>query len=383
LANLESRTYEPGDEYGIVKLYNKITGRCRTNAQYRWEWLQTPHGAGSIWIIAESESGDIVGHHGLLPFHLDYFGKTFLLGKTENTVLHPKYSGTGIYFIYEKRFLQEGQAKYDLLCTTFAHGTPGKIRRKLGYQAVGRHLTYTKVIKYTYIKKLITALIEKKIPHRILRLILNGIVHILSYPSTILFSKRGDIEKTITVQKAENIDAIGEQLDRFWNGNKDKFGITVNRTSIYLKWRIFENPYVTYEFLTATKRGVIVGYAITKPPTGDGNEGVIVDLVCDRQDEILFNTILDAAIRHLVEANAHAVRFSTLDSHNFLNRCLVKNGFLPIQKIATFIRKYLPGDKNAEESVLLVKVINKNINHTKMYNPDNWYFTDLFLEGIS
>jgi len=383
LANLESRTYQAGDEYGIVKLYNKITGRCRTNAQYRWEWLQTPHGVGSIWIIAESESGAIVGHHGLIPIQLDYFGKPFLLGKTENTILHPKYSGTGIYFIYERRFLQEGQARHDLLCTTFAHGTPGKIRRKLGYKAVGGYLTYTKVIKHIYIKKLMTSSIEKKIHHSNLRGFCNGIANILSYPLTIFFSKRGKVDETISVEKVENISEIEEELDRFWDRNKDGFGITINRTSNYLKWRIFENPYVKYEFLIATKRGEIVGYVITKPSPNDANGGVIVDLVCDQHDEILFNTLLDAAVKRLIEANAHAVSFTTLDSKNFLNRCLVKNGFLPIQKIAGFIPKQFTSNIGAEGSVLLVKVINKNINQAKIYNPDHWYYTDLFHEGMS
>jgi hypothetical protein len=382
LSNLESRTYQAGDEDGIVKLYNQVTGRCRTNAQHRWEWLQTPHGIGSIWIIAESESGDIVGHHGLLPIHLDYFGKTYLLGKTENTILHPRYSGTGIYFIFERRFLQEGRSRHDLLCTTFAHGTPGKIRRKLGYKAVGRYVTYTKVIKNTYLIKRAASLIEKEIPHGSLRLLFRGIAHLLSYPATLLFSKRGRIDKNITVEKVENIDAIAGELDRFWDRNKNVFGITINRTSTFLQWRIFDNPYVNYEFLIATKQGKAVGYAITKPSPSDGDGGMIVDLVCDGHDEILFNTILDAAVKRLIAASAQAVSFTTLDSKNFLNGCLAKNGFLPLQKIADFIRKRITPYKRAEEKALLVNVINKNINPAKMYNPDHWYYTDLFHEGI-
>jgi hypothetical protein len=383
LANLESRTYQAGDEYGIVKLYNKITGGCRTNEQYRWEWLETPQGIGSIWVITESGSGEIVGHHGLIPIQLDYFGKTFLLGKTENTILHPKYLGTGIYFIHERRFLQEGKERYDLLCTTFAHGTPGKIRRKLGYKTVGRYLTYTKVTKDTYIKKMMASLIENKIPNSSLRIFCNGIGHILSYPLTIFFSKRGKIDKNITFEKVENIDAIAGKIDQFWDRNKDGFGITINRTSNYLKWRIFENPNVKYEFLIAMKLGKVVGYVITKTSASDANLGVIVDLVCEQHDEILFNTILDAAIRRLIETNVHAVSFTTLDSKNFLNRCLAKNGFLPIQKIAAFIRKHFTLDISGEEVVLLVNVINKNINYRKIYNPDYWYYTELFNEGIS
>ena len=78
-------------------------------------WLHTPEGTGSIWVITEAESGKIVGHHGLIPINADYFGKALLLGKTENTILHPKYLGTGIYFIHEKRFLQEAVKRFDLL----------------------------------------------------------------------------------------------------------------------------------------------------------------------------------------------------------------------------------------------------------------------------
>ena len=383
MANLESRTYQSGDEYGIVKLYNKITGRFRTIEQYRWEWIETPHGVGSIWVITESGSGEVVGHHGLIPIQLDYFGKTILLGKTENTILHPKYLGTGVYFIHERKFLQEGKERFDLLCTTFAHGTPGKIRKKLGYKVVGRYLTYTKVTRNTYIKKMMASLIENKIANNNLRIFCNGIGHILSYPLTIFFSKRGKIDKAIIIEKVENIDAIVEEIDQFWDRNKVGFGITVSRTSNYLKWRIFENPNVNYEFLIAMYMGKVVGYVITKTSAGDANSGMIVDLVCEQQDEILFNTILDAAVSRLIEANVHAVSFTTLDSNTFLNRCLAKNGFLPIQKIAAFLRKQFTSDISAEELVLLVKVINKNIKYRKIFNPDYWYYTDLFNEGIS
>ncbi len=163
MVKLESRSYQAGDEYGIVKLYNKITGRCRTVEQHRWEWLDTPQGNGSIWVITESGSGEIVGHHGLIPIQLDYYGKTLLLGKTENTILHPKYLGTGIYFIHEKRFLQEAVERFDLLYTTFGHGTPGKIRKKLGYKSVGRYLTYIKATRNTELKKIMDSLIGRKI----------------------------------------------------------------------------------------------------------------------------------------------------------------------------------------------------------------------------
>jgi len=115
----------------------------------------------------------------------------------------------------------------------------------------------------------------------------------------------------------------------------------------------------------------------------DVNRCEIVDLVCEQNNEIVFNTILKATVRRLIEAKVYAVSFTTLDSNNFLNRRLIKNGFLPVQKIATFVHKHLTLDISGEESDLLVKVINKNFNSIKIYNPACWYYTDLFNEGIA
>lgn len=383
MAKLESRGYKTGDEYGIVSLYNKITGRCRTVEQHRWEWLNTPQGNGSIWVITEFESGEIVGHHGLIAIKADYFGQNLLLGKTENTILHPKYLGTGIYFIHEKKFLQEAMKRFDLLYTTFAHGTPGKTRRKLGYKPVGKYLTYIKVTRNIYLKKIMDSLVERKISSSRLNFFLKCISHIFSYPLMIFFLKWGKIDKDITFEVVEDIDTIDSEIDQFYDRNKGGFGITINRTSKYLKWRIFKNPNVKYEFLLARKLGKVVGHVITKRLSADVNRCEIVDLVSEQNDEIIFNTILNAAIRRLIEAKVYAVSFTTLDSNNFLNKLLVKNGFLPVQKIAAFVRKHLRLDIGSEESVLLVKVINKSINNIKIYNPAYWYYTDLFNEGIS
>ena len=227
------------------------------------------------------------------------------------------------------------------------------------------------------------SLIERKILNGKLRVFCKVICHILLYPLMIFFSKEGKTDGKITFEVVEDIDAIDSEIDQFWDRNKGGFGITINRTSKYLKWRIFKNPNVKYEFLLARKLGKVVGYVITESLARDVSRGVIVDLVCEQNDEIIFNTILNAAIRRLIEAKVYTVSFTTLDSNNFLNKRLVKNGFLPIQKIATFVRKYLTSDIGGEESELLVKVINKSINGISIYNPGHWYYTDLFTEGIS
>ena len=227
------------------------------------------------------------------------------------------------------------------------------------------------------------SLIDRKIVNNKLKVLCKVISHILRYPLMIFFSNVGKIDKKIAFEVFEDIDGIASEIDQFWDRNKGRFGITINRTSKYLKWRIFKNPNVKYEFLLARKFGELVGYVITKRSTNNVNMLEIVDIVCEKNNERIFNTILKATAISLTETKVYAVSFTTLDSKNFLNRCLAKNGFLPIQKIAAFIRKQFTSDISNEELVFLVKVINKNINYRKIYNADHWYYTDLFNEGIS
>ncbi|MBC2694687.1 MAG: hypothetical protein HF982_05320 [Desulfobacteraceae bacterium] len=382
MAKLESRDYKTGDEYGIVSLYNKITGCRRTVEQHRWEWLDTPQGIGSIWVITEFGSGEIVGHHGLIPIQMDYFGKTLLLGKTENTILHPKYLGTGIYFIYEKRFLEEAMERFDLLYTTYAHGTPGKIRRKLGYDAVSKNANYVKITSRTTLEKITDSLIAKKIAKRWLKAFCKGFVLILGYFLMKYFLKRSKTDKNIVFENITEIDTLESELDEFWSHVKGSFGITVERTSAYLRWRIFDNPNVKYEFLLARKQGKIVGYVITKSNSNDFKRGIIVDLVCEH-NKVMFSTILSEAVRRFDDANIDIVSFPTLDSNNFLNRCIMRNGFLPAQRLMSYMRWFLKDNSKRENSVLLVKVINSDIEPLKIYNPSCWYYTELFTEGIT
>jgi hypothetical protein len=383
LTKLVARNYQAKDDYGIVCLYNRITGSNRSVDQHRWEWLETPEGRGSIWVITESESGQIVGHHGLIPIKLNIFGKPFLMGKTENTILHPKYAGTGIYFIYEKNFLTESKERFDLLYTTAGSGTPGRIRKKLGYEVVGGYSNYKKITKKAVLKDLLAYSIENRLSNKTLIVLSRIIICILSFALMAFFLKRHKENKELVFTSIESIDPISREIDSFWERNKIKFGITLDRNSKYLKWRIFENPNVKYGFLLARMKNRIVGYVITKIITANPKKGVIVDLVCENKNEILFGSILNAAIKRFSETGIHVVIFPTLSSKNVFNKILLKRGFLPIENIVRSISKIFKIKSNSEKPMLLIKIHNSEIDTASIFNPYHWYYTDLFKEGIS
>ena len=377
---LESRKYKAGDEFGIVSLYNRITGRHRTLEQHCWEWLRTPEGADSIWVILDADSREIVGHHGLIPINMDFFGSTMLAGKTENTILHEKYMGTGIYFLHEKRFLQEAKNKFDCFFTNLVFGTPAKLRRKLGYKPVGYYANFVLIPNHRGWKTLVHYFLDRKQTKHRMNTMVTPVFIMGGLFLSLVFCKKPKIDKNITFHVIKDLSFIEKEYNDFWQRLKGTLGITINRTIPYLQWRIFDNPYGHYEFLLARNQGKIVGYIITQTLKEPIQQGVVVDLVCTQTNKIVFNTILSEAVNRFKKSDVSMINFPTLDSKNFLNTCILKNGFIPVHRFRRFLSRFIK--RYQEDRMLLINMNNQTLMSPKVYQPYHWYYSHLFTEGI-
>jgi hypothetical protein len=380
MTKLISRKYQAGDETGIVSLYNQITGRKRTLDQHRWEWLYTPEGIGSIWVIIDSKSGEIVGHHGLIPLALDVFGERLLTGKTENTILKNKYLGTGIYFLHEKRFHQQAKAKFDLLLSNIVTGTPRKIRHKLGYKSVGTYENYLLITNRNALKKNLHYLIEKKLSGIWVKLIPQAILSTIGYSVLPGIKTKRIMAKNLSFHVIEDIAHVENDLNALWKQLKGKLGITIERSASFLKWRIFDNPHVSYTFLLAKKGPTTVGYIITKISKKHRHQGIIEDLVCDPDNTGVFNALISKAVENLNQSGMDIVSFPTLDSNNSFNTNIRQYGFIPLYRWLHHLQRFMR--KSQEKYELLIKVSSEGVDSEKIYDPSNWYYTRLFKEGI-
>lgn len=371
-----SRTYRPGDENALVELYNAVTGRSRSVRAHRWEWLETPEGQGSIWIIEKTDSGEIVGHHGLIPIRFSYFGQSMLLGKTENTMVHPQHRGKVLYLLYEKEFVEEAKDRFDLLYTTDGVGTAGRVRLRLGYTPVGQYARYVKACKKSSLDQLTTAIIRTRLNSKLAAKIAIPFSWMMNHLLIMLFSSHRPIDPAVHIRKADSTEGIEEALDSLWGRSKSKFGITISRSARYLQWRVFDNPNLTYEFLVATKGNEVVGYAVVE----HRREGMaqIVDLVADGNDGRLLEAILRRVVEKLNEAGIQVVTFHTLLSNNTLNLSLRRNGFRSFSSILRLLRRFT----KTEEAVLLTKALNESLDQERISDPENWYYTAFFLEGL-
>jgi hypothetical protein len=371
-----SRSYRRGDEAELVRLYNLVTGRSRTLEQHNWEWLENPAGRDSMWVIEDAESGEIIGHHGLIPMRLNFFDRSIPAGKTENTMVHPGHRGRVGYFAFEKTFHDLAREKFDLLFTNLSYGKPLRIRMKLGYEQTGFYANYVKISSKEKLERIAVGRVERTVRSRTVRDLLAWLMRLLApLVQRLAFGKNIDPENELSLERVEEIEEVSGELDRLWERSKSQFGITIQRDAHFLKWRVFDNPHVDYDFLVARKNGKLIGYVAYEQVRKD--TAWLLDLIVEGNDARLLEALVRAVVRRLSEDGIFIVWISTMRGKTTLSHALKRNGFRSISSVSQFWHKLF----GREVPVLVVKVLDDDLDRSKALDPDCWYYTSIFEEG--
>ena len=365
---LTARKYKPSDELGIIALYNSITGHNRTPDQHLWEWTMGPEGQGEIFILEDSISKEIKGHHGLIPLRLSDGNYSYLAGKTENTILHQDYIGTGIYFLHERRFFEEYNRNFDLLLTTSSHGVWGKIRKKMGYCELSKYSKFIRVCNPRFIPLLAKNFLKNKklglFTFTFLTFSLSLVLYLIS-----ILQKFKSKNKNIFIKE---ISEAGEEFDLLWLELRTTIGFSISRTKEYLKWRIFENPNISYKVLGAyDNNGRILGYCILQADLKGLPTGKIVDIVAIKNDPDVFKSLITNAEKYFKTKKISFLLLPTLRNKGVLYNLLSKLRFIDLSKYRHYSNQHL-----------LVYISPEADNFELISNAKNWYYTDLFSEGF-
>ena len=66
-AGWHARLYRPGDEEGIVALYERVFGHVRAPEWWRWKIKGRPSPIELTWVAVSDEDNSIVGHYPAYP----------------------------------------------------------------------------------------------------------------------------------------------------------------------------------------------------------------------------------------------------------------------------------------------------------------------------
>ncbi|MFA6536537.1 MAG: GNAT family N-acetyltransferase [Candidatus Paceibacterota bacterium] len=102
----------------------------------------------------------------------------------------------------------------------------------------------------------------------------------------------GSVNIKVTV-----VQKISKDVDEFWQTVRDRYSVTIERGSEYLKWRYLGHPFFDYQFLEAREDGKLLGFLIYRfEEVEDFKIARIIDFVSNEVAEVsLLKKFLDLA----------------------------------------------------------------------------------------
>ena len=301
MTNFQVRKSNPADKDALNDLYRRITNIDRSDRQFHWEWTGGPYGPSPSWVIVEAASDKVVGHHGVIPVPLWVNGRRILAARTENTMIDPDFAGKFIYHAYEAKLLRElCEAGYEILFTTSGKGAWGVIRRRLGYQQIGRWRTHV---------------IETSFGYRARRLVgpFGAIADIAD-----LAARRSALPG-LTLQAS---DAFQEAED-IWQRSAPAEGIFPNRERVYLDWRVRDHPYHSHQMAMLARERRNIGYVIWHQQNSAGRavDILIDDIFVEGEEEETYRQTLALFVSTWAGKGAR-ITLRTLDTDTPLARAI-------------------------------------------------------------
>ncbi len=170
-------------------------------------------------------------------------------------------------------------------------------------------------------------------------------------------------------QQTKEIDRFDDLWDQSWVSLRKYYGITIDRTSVYLNWRFVNHPKINYKIFGIKKRNnLYAGYIVMRLEEGDRRAVRIVDLIAS--DNNTKTELLKTALAYAAEKKVDFIDFfcsikiyaDSLQSFGFFGPETKETIKTPI-----FI---LPLDTNRKNINWAFKVINLEFKNIR---KDDWF----------
>jgi len=372
-----NRPYQDGDAESINHLYESITGTRRSLPEYEWEWLETWDGPGSIWLEFDDSrrQGDqLICQYSLIPTPMSFWGETVLAGKTENCMSHLEFRGKGNYFYHEKKYFEEAKHKYQAFFTTtgnVAKGAPGKLRMKLGYRPFGVWVVFS----YWLTQQALTHELISHVPERLqqwgkVSMFIAGMIARL----ILRLTKTNQPDSRYSFHTYSDASAPYQQFEDLWTNVASDYGVSIDRSEKYLRWRLEKNPYLAHEFVTISEGYQLLGYLVF---TVQEDTCQVVDLIVSDARTDLGSQLLQRLTHISRERDYGKIKFNTSNKNKILKQVFKQAKFINYSEVFKF-RKQEPAPAEIELFVYLSEGVQKEQN---VWDEENWYITDMFKEG--
>lgn len=335
----------------VVSFHNKWYDDNRTPDQWLWEYKGMYPDSFVFTIIKDDNK--IIGTQGMIPISINIGGEKYLSGKSENSLLDPKYRGGTLFKeLYE---FAVSLCKKRGMCCIWGLTSVAKVwRDKLGFHVYDNAMYNTililkpiKFIKTFYPKKLVS---------------FAAVLALYTYSALLRFlhinlrdSKTGIVLK----KQLASVDDISKLYERLRKKYPDIIHIIQDQK--YISWRIFNNPNVNYITFSAYENNILKGYCYVALTSR--KEAYLSDLTFETVK--IGESMLKFILRE-IQKQALCVYF-------FGN---IKNPL--IRRTFNLLKKY--GFMKIRSTSFVIKNLSYE-NEEYLYDIRNWYINGLWTEG--
>ncbi len=87
--DIQVRSYMPGDETRLLRLFEKVWGTAKTLDHWKWQFRE--HVQGRAWISIAEIGGKIVGQNCVMQNHLNHLGEEYIAGQSCDSMVDQDY----------------------------------------------------------------------------------------------------------------------------------------------------------------------------------------------------------------------------------------------------------------------------------------------------
>lgn len=353
------------------EFHNRVYTKNRTIRQWQWEFEGNNYGKQPTPYAVVDDNGKIVGTQAFVPIRMIDKDGVYWTAKSEETLVDPDYRGKRLFeemYALLFDYAREHQFAY---IWGFTPATKAFVR--LGFTTPGK----TEQIFMPFSSRSIPVMMSKTYGTKpgiadMLKVAAarSGCVVAQTVSSLKVAARSKRAIRNLDIRTMSEPDQQAGELCRSF---VDKWGgTTVYRDADYLRWRLFENPYVksVVRALYANQR--LLGY--TAFTLGDDGMGYLVDLMVtgDESDyavEDMIKTLLLEGVRGTRSMGATGVRGWHVNNHPFdrlVCRVAKEIGFYHIKRGHTTV----------------IYSCEAGTQRDSCGRFDDWYVSRVFTEGV-
>jgi len=288
----------------IIKLLSTHLNATYDRRRLEWVCCDNPEGLGRVWVSVDATTGEIVGTAAALSRRIYVDGEENTAWVFGDFCLNPQYRSLGPALQLQRACLNVLKTNEGAFCYDFPSPSMVAVYKRLGFAITGRMLRLAKLLR---VDRKVREILKDPLARRAVIAVGNTLLNLAPTKVT------ADEFLEITVHHG----LCGEEFTLLAEQQRGKFEICLQRSAEYLNWRYVNNPFATYEIITARRYGQLKGYAVWTQAREDAS---VVDLFGENNPAIV-KALLAEVVARLTNCGVTTLSLWLNESHPWFSWC--------------------------------------------------------------